>query len=177
MDPLDWVPMSERHFKLFGACEEAVVFLRQHDMFNKPAGEIRHFLLENGKTEWYQQWIDTRNTHETYEKIARRIMSNYIESKDYCVYNDTTKMVVKHNNLEDAMRTHEENKNKFLEEADRIGLFTFKGQIYDVVNGKPIDSLDEAKKIYMDFNKSLFYIVEEITTIHGDCATKRLDTT
>lgn len=174
-DELDWVPMSERHFKLFGACDEAIVFLRQHDMFNKPAGEIRQFILEQGNPEWYQQWIDTRHTTETYEKIARRIMKEYIDDKNYCSVNELTNNKYYTNNLNDAKTMNDKEKEEFVKHAESIGMFSRNGKPFDIINNCEVDDIEIAKKNYLDYNARFFYVEEEVTTMFGDKATKRVD--
>lgn len=174
-DELDWVPMSERHFRLFGACDEAIVFLRQHDMFNKPAGEIRQFILDNGKPEWYQQWIDTRHTSETYEKIARRIMKEYVNDKQYCAVNEITDNKYYTGNLSEAKMMSEKDKEEFLKQAEAIGLFKREGKPFDIINNCEVDDVEIAKKNYLEYNARFFYVEEEVSTIYGDKATKKVD--
>lgn len=178
MDELDWVPLSERHLKLFGACNETIGFLKQHDMINKPAGEIRQFLLTNApedkREEWYQQWVDTRHTPETYAKINRRIMKNYIESKKYRVNNYAINKVDLVDTLEEAYEVDAMNKKVFLDSVTMMGLFERDGKVFDITNAKFIDDIQVAKDNYMKYNERMFSIEEVITTTFGDTAIRRL---
>ena len=178
-DNLDWVPMSERHLKIFGACRETLNFLKYHDMIGKTAGEIRQFILTNApedkKDEWYQQWYDTRHTGDTYDKINRRIMKDYIASKKYKVINNAIHKVEEADTLEDAEYLHEMNKKVFLDAMVAMGLFEKDGKVFDITNTTFIDDIEVAKDNYMKYNQRLFYIEEIITTKFGDTATKRLD--
>ena len=178
MDELDWVPLSERHLKLFGACNETIGFLKQHDMINKPAGEIRQFLLTNApedkKEEWYQQWVDTRHTPDTYEKINRRIMRDYIVSKKYRVVNDAINKTDYVDTIEEAYELDDSNKKAFLDAMTMTGLFERDGKPYDIINAKFIDDIQVAKDNYIKYNERMFYIEEIFTTTFGDTAVKRL---
>ena len=40
----------------FGACDEAVQFIKQNDMFAKPYREIKQFLIDSGKSDWIERW-------------------------------------------------------------------------------------------------------------------------
>ena len=178
MDNLDWVPLSERHLKIFGACESTIRFLHQHDMVGKPAGEIRQFILTNApedkRDEWYQQWYDTRHTGDTYAKINRRIMKDYIASKEYKVVNNATHKEDYTDSLEEARNLNEMNKKAFLESVTAMGLFEKDGKVYDITNTTFIDDIQVAKDNYLKYNERLFYIEEIITTKFGDTATNRL---
>lgn len=178
MDSLDWVPLSERHLKIFGACNETIGFLRDNNMINKPAGEIRQFILtnapENKRDEWYQQWYDTRHTPDTYEKINRRIMKDYIASKKYRVVNDTNNTVDIVDTLEQAYEVDVSNKQIFLDSVTAIGLFEKDGKPYDIINTTFIDDIQLAKDNYLKYNERMFHIEEVITTTFGDTAIKRL---
>jgi hypothetical protein len=178
MDSLDWVPLSERHLKIFGVCNEAIGFLRQHDMINKPAGEIRQFLLTNApedkRDEWYQQWYDTRHTPETYEKINRRIMKDYIASRKYRVVDSASNTVQEVDTIEQAYEVSASNKKVFLDSVASIGLFEKDGKPYDIINTTFIDDIELAKDNYLKYNERMFHIEEIITTTFGDTAVKRL---
>ena len=178
-DELDWVPLSERHLKIFGACNETLGFLKQHDMINKPAGEIRQFLLTNApedkKEEWYQQWYDTRHTVDTYDKINRRIMKNYIASKKYRVINNANHKVEEADTLENAYALDADNKKVFLDAMVAMGLFEKDGKVFDITNTTFVDDIQVAKDNYMKYNERMFYIEEVITTTFGDTAVQRME--
>ena len=178
MDELDWVILSERHLKLFGACNETIGFLKQHDMINKPAGEIRQFLLTNApedkRDEWYQQWVDTRHTADTYGKISRRIMKNYVKNKRYKVINNTSNKLTYFDSLEDAQQQLTIEKEELAHFAENLGMFNKDGKIYDMVNTTFVDDIGIAKQNYINYNTHMFYLEEEIETIYGDVASMRV---
>lgn len=179
MDELDWVPLSERHLKIFGACDETIGFLKRHNMINKPAGEIRKFLLTDSppdkRDEWYQQWVDTRHKPETYEKISRRIMRDYIKSKKYKITNRTNNFSETYDTLEQAQQQLQIEKEKFAQFAQDLGMFNKDGRIYDMVNSTYVEDVGIAKENYIKYNTHMFYIEEEIETIYGDVASMLIE--
>jgi hypothetical protein len=170
-NPTHIIPITEKIFMSFGACDEAVQFIKQNDMFGKPYREIKQFLIDSGKSDWIERWDELHMTPAVFELIKRRYLPEYYTSK-FFVNNPITKEPDIFATLEEAVEQQKINQSKYLTLIK--DLFISDGQFFDIVNNCVCDSLEIAHQNYIKTHSNIFLIKEEMTTIDGEVLVRNL---
>lgn len=167
----DNIVLSERYCRMLAMCVPALNLLRSHNMFNKTTKEIREFFIEQGHSDWNEEWFAKWHTPITYEIIKKKFVPNYYTSK-YIVPDPVTKTTSKYDTLQDALKAQADNKTKYLNLIKE--LFIRGDQFFDIVNNCLCDSLETVESNYLQYHSKLFVITEEMTTFNGHVIYKKL---